>query len=151
VYKHTIYFLMDTSPAGNNPRPNGANLADTKYDSLEGRALCERILAKYLAYEPHDYQLDGICPIMDGYDLLATTPTGSGKIGYFIMLMLVVREISADETLALGKTKFPKDPAMVVVCPTKALEDDMVHTFLWSALDQLGSYLSRHRKCRKRA
>ena len=85
---------------------------------------------------------------MDGYDLLATTPTGSGKTGYFIMLMLVVR---ADETLALGKTKFPKDPAMVVVCPTKALEDDMVHTFLWSALDQLGSYLSRHRKCRKRA
>ena len=48
---------------------------------------------------------------MDGYDLLATTPTGSGKTGYFIMLMLVVCEISADETLALGKTKFPKNPA----------------------------------------
>jgi len=62
--------------------------------------------------------------------LLATTLTGSGKTGYFIMLMLVVR---ADETLALGKTKFPKDP----VVQQKHWKIDMVHTFLWSALDQL--------------
>jgi hypothetical protein len=52
-----------------------------------------------------------------------------GKTGYLTMLMLVVREISADETLALGKKRFPKDPAMIVVCPTKALEEDMVCTF----------------------
>ena len=100
-----------------------------KYNSDTGRALCKQILAKYLPYEPHTYQLDGICPALDGIDLLATIPTGSGKTGYLIMLMLVVREISADETLALGKKKFPKDPAMIVVCPTKALEEDMVCTF----------------------
>ncbi|KIM81192.1 hypothetical protein PILCRDRAFT_821645 [Piloderma croceum F 1598] len=35
---------------------------------------------------------------MDGFDLLATTPCGSGKLGYLILLMLVVREIAADET-----------------------------------------------------
>ena len=73
-----------------------ARVPDVKYDSSEGRASSSRILAKYLPYEPHDYQLDGICPIMDGFDLLVTTPTGSGKTGYLIMLMLVVREISAD-------------------------------------------------------
>jgi replicative superfamily II helicase len=61
-------------------------------------------------------------------DLLATVITGSGKTGYLTMLMLVVREISADETLVLGK-RLPKDPAMIVVCPTKALEEDMVCTF----------------------
>jgi hypothetical protein len=65
--------------------------------------LCSRILAKYLPYEPHDYQLDGICPVMVGFDLLVTTPTGSGNTGYLIMLMLVVREISADATLTLGE------------------------------------------------
>jgi len=58
--KHTI-ISHGYESAGNDPGPNGANLADTKYDSLEGRALCKRILAKYLATNPHDYQLDGIC------------------------------------------------------------------------------------------
>jgi len=76
-------------------------------------------------HDPHDYQLDSICPVLDGFDLLATTPTGSGKTGYLIMLMLIVREISSDGKLAIGKRKFPKDPAMIVVCLTKALEDDM--------------------------
>jgi len=94
-----------------------------KYDSDAGRALCKRILEKYLPYKPHDYILDGVCPVMDGYDLLATTPTGSGKAGYFILLMLVVHEIAADK---IGEKKFPKDPVMIVVLPTKALEEDMV-------------------------
>ena len=44
---------------------------------------------------------------MDSYDLLATTPTGSEKTGHFIVLMIVVYEMSADETLALGKKKIP--------------------------------------------
>ena len=74
----------------------------------------------------HDYILDGRCPVMDGFDLLATTPTGSGKVGYLILLMLVVREIAADMTLAIANAIFPRDPAMIVVCSTKALEDDIV-------------------------
>jgi hypothetical protein len=94
-----------------------------KYDSDAGQALCKRILEKYLPYEPHDYILNGVCLVMDGYDLLATTPTGWGNAGYFILLMVVVHEIAADETLMIGTKKFPKDPVMVVVLPTKALED----------------------------
>jgi hypothetical protein len=97
-----------------------------KYDSDAGHALCKRILQKCLPYEPHDYILDGICPVMDGYDLLATTPTGSGKAGYFILLMLVVCEIAADKTLMIGEKTFPKDPVMILVLPTKAFEEDMV-------------------------
>ena len=57
-----------------------------------------------------------VYPVMDGYDLLATTLTGSGKTGYFIMLMLVVHEITENETFTLNKKRFPKDPAMIVVC-----------------------------------
>lgn len=120
-------FIMETTVAAttssgsNNLRP-----PVLKYDSMEGRTLCKNVLAKYLAYLAHDYQLDGICPVIDGYDLLATTPTGSGKTGYLIMLMLVGRELSEHEELCLNDERFPKDPAMIVVCPTKALEEDMV-------------------------
>ena len=53
--------------------------ANALYDSAQGHALCNQILVNYLLYESHNYILDGICPIMDGYDLLAITPTGSGK------------------------------------------------------------------------
>jgi ATP-dependent helicase YprA (DUF1998 family) len=129
-----LYLLaMEGLGPGNSSRPSGsgsgiARELTRRYNSLEGHNLCKKILAKYLPYDPHDYQLDGICPVMDGYDLLAATPTGSGKTGYLIMLMLVVREISEDQTLALNERKFPKDPAMIVVCPTKALEEDMVCT-----------------------
>lgn len=43
------------------------------------------------------------------------------------MLMLVVQEISSNEVLVFSKNNFPKDPAMIVVYPTKALEEDMVN------------------------
>jgi hypothetical protein len=59
----------------NGPRPDPGG----KYDSIQGRQLCKKILAKYVTYDPHDYILDGVCPVIDGFNLLATTPTGSGK------------------------------------------------------------------------
>jgi len=74
---------------------------------------------------------------MDGFDLLVTIPTSLGKTGYLVILMLVVCKISADVTLALGEKEFPKDPAMIIVCPTKALEDDMVCVFWWSCLTNI--------------
>jgi len=77
--------------------------SDRKYDSCEGHHLFKKILTKYIMYDPHDYILDGICPVMDGVDLLPSTPTGSGKMGYLILLMLVVCEIAADKTLAIMK------------------------------------------------
>ena len=72
------------------------------------------------------YILDEICPVMDRFDLLATTPTRSGQTGYFVLLMLVVREIAAKMTFAIAKEILPRDPVMIVVCPAKALEDEIV-------------------------
>ena len=99
------------------------------YNTPAGRALVRKILAECLppSFEPHDYQIEGICPAMDGEDVLATMATGTGKTGFFIFLMLVIRAISQDPSLALGGITFPEDPAMIVVCPTKALQADMVH------------------------
>lgn len=98
----------------------------TCYDSPEGRALVRKILIEALPYEPHDYIVDGICPVLDGRDLLATAATGGGKTGFFVATMLVMHAISRDPTLALGGKTFPKNPIMILICPTKALQEDMV-------------------------
>jgi hypothetical protein len=39
---------------------------------------------------------------------------------------MLVREIAADKSLAIGNEVFPINPVMIVVCPTKALEEDIV-------------------------
>jgi len=93
--------------------PRTIPLKDPKYNSDTGRALCKQILVKYLPYEPHTYQLDGICPALDGIDLLVTIPTGSGKTGYLIMLMLVVLVLSAPQMMSMQ--------AIPVLCPQKML------------------------------
>ena len=105
---------MEGSTSSNRSGPD----SDRKYDSCEGRHLFKKILTKYVVYDPHDYILDGICPVMDGFDLLPSTPTGSGKTGYLILLMLVVREIAADKTLAITKENFPKDHCWCVLHPS---------------------------------
>ena len=52
---------------------NMPHMPSVPYDSPAGRDLCKDVLKKHLPYEPHDYQLDGVCPVLDGLDLLANT------------------------------------------------------------------------------
>jgi hypothetical protein len=40
--------------------------------------------------------------------------------------MLVVRKNAVDKAHAIGTETFPEDPVAIVVCPTEALEEDMV-------------------------
>jgi ATP-dependent helicase YprA (DUF1998 family) len=69
---------------------------------------------------------EGICRALDGDDVVATMATGAGKTGLLSFLMLVVRAISRNSSLALQSCTFPNNPCMLVICPTKALEEDMV-------------------------
>jgi superfamily II DNA or RNA helicase len=79
--------------------------------------------------EPHDYQCERIVwRDLDGYDVIATMATGAGKTGPFSFLMLAVRAISQNPSLALQNRTFPKDPCTLVICPTNAIEEDMVRT-----------------------
>jgi superfamily II DNA/RNA helicase len=106
-----------------------ASLSHTVYTTASGRALLVRQIlsqCKPVAIEPHDYQCEGICRALDGDDVVATMATGAGKTGLMSFLMLVVRTISQDPSLALQNRTFPKNPCMLVICPTKALEEDMV-------------------------
>ncbi|KAK6987950.1 hypothetical protein R3P38DRAFT_2459257, partial [Favolaschia claudopus] len=58
-------------------------------------------------FEPHHYQMDGICKILDGVDLVAVTPTGSGKTAYLFLSILVMMAISKTPSLC-PQIKFPK-------------------------------------------
>jgi ATP-dependent helicase YprA (DUF1998 family) len=98
-----------------------------QFCTLEGRQLCRQILQDRLPYDPHDYQVDGICKSLDGIDLMAVTPTGSGKTTFLTGYMHVMLAILDNPELCpRAQFRVKKDPVMIVVCPTKALQEDMV-------------------------
>ena len=101
----------------------------TVYTTEAGRVLVCQILSqcKPVPIEPHDYQCKGICRSLDGDDVIATMAMDAGKTG-FLLLVIPGRAISRDPSLALQGCTFPKDPCMLVICHTKALEEDMVCT-----------------------
>ncbi|KAJ7482141.1 hypothetical protein B0H11DRAFT_2280205 [Mycena galericulata] len=96
------------------------------FHSPTGFSLVRQILlpAALPTFDPHDYQLDGVCKILDKIDLVAVTPTGSGKTGFLFLSLLVMMAIAANPALCPSVT-FPKDPAMVVICPTNSIEQQL--------------------------
>jgi len=99
------------------------------FASEEGQNICRHLLLDLMPSDTHDFQLESIGRLLDGEDLLLVVATGSGKTDMFIRLMHVVQWI-ATHPHTFGAVGFPRDPAMVVVCPTKALEDEMVSAML---------------------
>jgi ATP-dependent helicase YprA (DUF1998 family) len=97
----------------------------TAYDTPTGRALVHNILNNHNPpIEPHNYQLEGICKVLDGANVLATMATGSGKRGFYSFLMIVVLALSEKKSLQLGDEAIPANPCMLLISPTKALEHD---------------------------
>ena len=97
-----------------------------KFSSLLGWRICRKILQEKLPFGPHDYQLDGITHALDGQDVIAISATGSGKSAYIYMLATVLLALAENPSLVPSNKRFLKDPLLVVVCPTTALEDDLV-------------------------
>ncbi|KAJ3553133.1 hypothetical protein NM688_g3778 [Phlebia brevispora] len=108
-----------------------------KFSSPEGVALVRNTLRALLPFDPHTYQLDGICTCLDGQDLIAICPTGSGKTEFFSMYILMLRALSANPNLCRPSRKVPQDPAMVFVCPTIGLEEDVAAKFTCRGLSTL--------------
>lgn len=97
------------------------------FSTPEGYALARQILRKYIPYDPHDYQLEGVCQVLDGHDLLATLATGSGKTSFYTMYMLMLIELSTNPSLCSPPYSIiPKDPAMIAIYPTIGLEEQIV-------------------------
>ncbi|KAH7918113.1 P-loop containing nucleoside triphosphate hydrolase protein [Leucogyrophana mollusca] len=98
--------------------------ANIEFNSIPGRELCRQILKDSLPYDTHDFQLKAITLLLDGEDVLLITATGTGKTDTFIRLMHIIRKLSSNHALAPG-VFFRSDLAMIITCPTKALEEEM--------------------------
>src|SRR5882762_7280757 len=118
-HKSRVFFYMNAPKT-----PSGAEKPFI-FSSTEGHALCRRILKELLPYDPHDVQIEGICKVMDNVDLFAILATGSGKTSFLSMYMLVVLAIQRDPSLC-PTAKFPENPCLMAICPTKYLEHQMV-------------------------
>lgn len=102
--------------------PHGIGLS-----TPEGLQLSRKLLRPQLPHDIHDYILEGICKAIDGMHVLAVMRTGAGKTGYFYGYILLLRAIlKMSPRCTLLKRRFPENPAMVIVFPTKGLEEEMV-------------------------
>jgi superfamily II DNA/RNA helicase len=66
--------------------------------------------------------------VLDNVDLFAVFATGSGKTSFVSMYILVVLAIQKDPSLC-PTAKFLENPCVLVICPTKYLEHQMVCAF----------------------
>ncbi|KAJ6621934.1 P-loop containing nucleoside triphosphate hydrolase protein [Mycena sp. CBHHK59/15] len=108
-----LYLLCHTTLAFHFYSPEGFDLA------------CKILLDVLPNFEPHHYQIDGICKVLSGIDLVASTPTGSGKTGFLFLLILVMIAIAKSPGLCRS-VKFPLNPVIIVVCPTNSIEQQLV-------------------------
>ncbi|KAJ6530437.1 P-loop containing nucleoside triphosphate hydrolase protein, partial [Mycena vulgaris] len=95
------------------------------WSSPAGYTLVRHILEPTpVLYVPHDYQLEGICKSLDGINLFAITPTGSGKSSYYTIYIIVMLAVIANPSLCPPAT-FPANPCLLVICPTIPLQLEM--------------------------
>jgi hypothetical protein len=94
---------------------------------FKGLCLARKVLRLLMPYDPHDDQLEGICKMIDGINLMALTRTGSGKTGYFTMYMLFLLALLKNPSIIVPAKKYvPKNPVMVLIFPTNGVEEEMV-------------------------
>ncbi|KZT02524.1 uncharacterized protein LAESUDRAFT_792023, partial [Laetiporus sulphureus 93-53] len=78
------------------------------------------ILACSLPYDPHDYQLEGVAKALKGTDVVAITPTGSGKTGFFIMYLLVAHAFAQNPShcpIEVLHHTFKASPCYIIHAP----------------------------------
>ena len=93
----------------------------------EGLLLARELLRPQLPHDIHDHILEGICKALDGLNVLAVMKTGGGKTGYFYGYILLLRALQQlSPPCSLLKRSYPRNPVMVIVFPTKGLEEEMV-------------------------
>ena len=97
----------------------------------EGMRLARKLLRPLLPHDIHhdDYILEGICKAVDGSHVLAVIKTGGGKTGYFYGYMLLLKALQTTPCplpVSHLKRVHPENPAMVLIFPTKGLQEEMV-------------------------
>ncbi|KAI0353617.1 hypothetical protein OH77DRAFT_1553273 [Trametes cingulata] len=132
-------------------RPPAPEAPRFVFSSEHGTQLVRETLEKILPYTPHDYQLEGVCQLLDGMDLIAVLATGAGKTGYYLMYALMLSQLSKNPRLCLPAcAAVPQDPCIVMVYPTNGLEEEQAETFQSAGLSTVvinSDTLERSRKC----
>ena len=99
------------------------------FSSPEGFRLVRDTLVSALSFNPHDYQLEGVCKVLDGQDLVAVLPTGGGKTAYYTIYISMLLALSrSPELRARLSIDAPADPCLIMVYPTCGLEEEQVRT-----------------------
>ncbi|KAJ6625298.1 hypothetical protein B0H10DRAFT_2186220 [Mycena sp. CBHHK59/15] len=92
------------------------------FHSPQGFDLVRKILLEALpTFEPHSYQMDGICKVLDKIDLVAVTPTGSGKTGFLFLTILVMIAIAANPSLEDLWIKAREGTSMLILGPEQLI------------------------------
>ena len=92
-------------------------------DTPEGHILICQHLRPLFPHDVHDYIIEGIAKAVDGIHVLSVIRTGGGKSSYFSGFMLLLQALQKDATY---KKSIPENPLMIIVYPTKGLEEEQV-------------------------
>ncbi|KAI0040281.1 P-loop containing nucleoside triphosphate hydrolase protein, partial [Auriscalpium vulgare] len=91
--------------------------------SEDGLRLARTLLRPLVPFDIHDYQLEGACALVQGTDLLACLPTGSGKTAFFYLPLLLSTALKKCTRLPESqRARFPANPALLAVLPKNSLE-----------------------------
>ncbi|KAF4604313.1 hypothetical protein EYR38_004735 [Pleurotus pulmonarius] len=114
--------------------------SDFCWSSDAGYSLCRDILkTTKLGYDPHTYQVEGVCKALDGIDVFAITPTGSGKTGFYMIYIHVLLAVTKNPSLVPPgtATRFPSNPCLILICPTITLQVEMADRMSTAGLQSL--------------
>ena len=93
----------------------------------DGHQLVRRLLRPRLPHDLHDYIIESLCKAIDGVHVLLVVKTGGGKTGLFYGYILLLHALKDLGSMCPPlKRKFPQNPVIIVVYPTKGLEEEMV-------------------------
>ena len=107
--------------------------------SADGRDLIRKTTQELLPFDPHGWSVDVVAKLIDQVDVLVRTATASGKTGIIAMLAVVLEKIGSDDTFSPRHYQrwFDRDPAILVICPTKCLEHNIVSSWTTQVLFSL--------------
>ncbi|KAL0564862.1 hypothetical protein V5O48_017175 [Marasmius crinis-equi] len=100
-------------------------------DSADGRKWIRDLIRPTLPHDLHDYILETLSKAATGRDVVMIVPTGGGKTSLFYGFMKLLEELAElGDSCPFETARFPRNPLLVAVFPTKGLEEEMEATFI---------------------
>jgi hypothetical protein len=95
----------------------------SRFDTQVEHSLACKLLEEKFPYPLHDYVIEDLCKALDGIHILSVVQTGGSKLSYFSGYVLLLQELNKYPRFCKS---IPSNPLMIVVYPTKGLEEEQV-------------------------